>query len=761
MCLWRNKAKILFFSLLLTISVNFPANAEKQISTDDIYDKAHGMWLGQLIANSTGRPYEGKYQANPIPEPCAPVPWVIKQQWDADDDTDIEYLALHVLEANSIDCNFIDIAAQWRKHITTSGIYISNKQAWYLMGDGHLPPDTGSRSYNEHWYSIDSQITTEFLGAISPGMPQQAIDLTWRFAHVSNEGFPVHAAQLYAAMYAYAFFEPNVVNLVNAALDAIPATSRTHQVASDVLNWYIDDINDGDPDWRDTRLKLRDKYYGSDSFGRYYSWIESTVNTGATILAILYGQGDFKQTAQIAILAGWDNDCNPATAAGLIGIINGYSHLPSDLTDPNICGDVYKNVYRPYLPDHNLYLPQYDTITNIASRLTAITEQNILENNGWQDTNDPNIYHIPEPNDLITAPEKPDPNSPAGLVADAINAGITVTTDASVAYHIPTNDRRNLDAIINGITDNSYNGHKPYYTYTSNPDRTEDWYRLDFSQPVKFDSLTFYEGDIVWSGINTYYKDDETRGGFFEDLAVEILRYGKFIQPANLQISPDLDQYKMYQIISFDFAPTVGSAIRIIGTPGGAENFTTIMELEAGGDIDPGLYIASIEINDGLPQRSTISKIDVQFSRDVAITQSDIELAGTTNATSVNMNDVGFNYDSPTHSLTLSFAWQLPDDTYQLKLDCNTITDSNSLHLLDDDQNPEDDYYTIKFHNLFGDADGSSEINFRDFLLLALQWLDVPANTGLDTNNDNILNFVDLAAFNKNWLLSLPLDNYP
>lgn len=757
-----NAKLVIFLALLVAISLDCTVKAERLISATALEDKMRGMWLGQLIANMAGRPTEGKYRTYPNPDPC--VPWVIKQIWDADDDTDIEYIALHILETDGFDCNSQQIADQWRTHITTSGIYISNKQAWYLMGDDYLPPETGSRTYNEHWYSIDSQITTEALGAISPGVVQAAIDLTSKFAHVSNEGFPIHAAQLYAAMYASAYFEPNVVTLVTQALDTIPATSRTYQVASDVLGWYTDDVNDGDPNWRDTRWKIYNKYAGADSFGRYYNWIESTVNTGATILAILYGSGDFKQTAQIGILAGWDNDCNPATAAGLIGIIDGYNGLPdaNDL-DPNYpdanYSDVYENRFRPYLPDHNdPYLPQYDTITNIASRLTNIAEQNILANGGYI-TYDPNkTYHIPDPNTIVTEPEKPDPDGPSGLVADAINAGLNVTATAAVEYHIPTSDRRNLDAIIDGITDNSYNGHKPYYSYLSTPEQRpqQDWYQLNFSKPVKFDALTFYEGDIVWSGVNTYYKVDSAKGGFFSDLTVQIFRDGNYITPANLQMSPVLDRYKMYQHITFTFAPTVGDAIRIIGTPGGTDSFTTIMELEAEGVLDPNLYVASVIIADGLPQRSNIDNIEINFSHDVTITKNDISLVGTTNSTVIDMNNVGFNYYSPTQWLTLSFASQLPDDTYQLKLDCAAIVDSNNTPLLDDDSNPANGFYTIEFHKLFGDTNGDADVNLYDFSTFASCWLGNAVDTGLDVNKDDMLNFLDLAAFTDNWLKFYP-----
>jgi hypothetical protein len=765
MDLKHRKSEFLFLSLLIAVSLCLQVNAEKTILTDDLNDKMRGMWLGQLIGNMAGRSTEGRFSGS-YPNPDPNVPWVIKTIWDADDDTDIEYIAIHILETDGFDCNSQQIADQWNTHITGSGIYIANRQAWYLMGDGFLPPDTGSRAYNQHWYSIDSQITTETLGAVSPGLPQSAIDLTAMFARVTNTGFPTHAAQLYAAMYANAFFEPNVVTLVSEALDAIPTTSRTRHVATDVLNWYLADAGDGILDWRQTRKKLYDYYAGQYSYGRYYNWLESTVNTGATILAILYGRGDFKDTVQIAVLAGWDCDCNPATAGGLIGIINGFSHLSPDLTDPNICGDVYENVYRPYLPDPGQYIPQYDTISNIATRLTNLAEQNILNSGGYITGSGPaRTCHIPDTVTIIPEPEKPDPNGPAGLVEQALVAGITVTPNAAVQRYNTGKDRENLYSIIDGIKDNSHNGHKPYYSYLSDPNaRPElDWYQLSFSNPVKFEQITFFEGDVVWNRINNYYRDDNARGGFFDNLTVEILRDGMYIEPANLQMVPPLDRFKMYQAINFSFTPTVGDAIRIIGTPGGTERFTTITELEAQGDIDPGLYVASVQIANGQLQRSDVSKITVTFCDDVTITPDDVQLIGTTNGTVLDTGQIDFAYDDLLFQLTLkfdidndaNFKDSLPDDTYQLMLDCNSITDAAGQTLLDDDPDPSDGFYTVEFHRLFGDADGSATVDFADFSILALHWKEGPVDTGLDSNADGILNFLDMPAFVENWLFSL------
>jgi len=753
-CVWRKAAT---FGLLASVvlCLQFPARADKTILTADLTDKVYGMWLSQLIGNAAGRPSEGNYSGSG-PNPNPSVPWVLKQTWDADDDTDIEYIAVHILETDGFGCTPCQIAEQWRTHMTSWGIYIANRQTWYLMGDGCLPPDTGSRAYNMHWYSIDSQITTEVLGAISPGLPQAAIDLTGKFAHISNTGFPVHAAQFYAAMYADAFFEPNVVTLVTDSLNAIPSTSRTHQVITDVLNWYLQDATDGVLDWRATRRKLYDKYQGADSFGRYYVWVESTVNTGATVLAILYGRGDFKTTVQIGVLAGWDSDCNPATAAGLIGIIEGFSNLPADLTDPNVCGDVYKNVYRPYLPDPDVFRPQYDTITGIAARLTVLAEQNIINYGGYiTGTGPAETCHIPDSQPLVSEPEKPDPAGPSGLVADALAAGITVTPTAAVGNYNTGQDRLNLYSIIDGITDNSYNGHRPYYSYVSdaNARPEKDYYQLNFSRPVRFNQLTFYEGDIVWGGINTYIADDNPRGGFFEDLTVEILRDGGFILPANLQMSPALDRNEMYQTITFTFAATVGDAVRIIGSPGGTQGFTTILELEAQGSIDSGLYVSSVRIADGRVQRSTVDKIEIRFSRDVTVNRDDIALTGTTNGTIADVNEAVFDYNSQTRWLTLSFPASLPEDTFALSLDCSNITDANGTALLDDDQSQGDGFYTITFHRLFGDADGSAMVDYRDLALLAQHWLTDPADTGLDAGKDNMLDIIDFALLAENWLV--------
>ncbi|MFO8014003.1 MAG: ADP-ribosylglycohydrolase family protein [Phycisphaerae bacterium] len=557
------------------------ARAEQTITADDYLDRVRGMWLGQILGNYAGRPVEGEdddrgglYHT---------IDWddiLTTATWDGDDDTCFEYMYASLLDATP-DPGPGDLQSAWTTHIPSGSFYIANKQARLLMDRGYAPPDTGSHRYNMHWYAIDSQITTESIGALTPGMRQAASDLTRRFAEVTNTGYPVHAAQFYAALYAAAPLETDVEALVAKGAEVVPqaSNSRTWQVVQDTIGWYETDKADGTLDWRSTQAALYDKYRIDDN-GRYRFWIESTINTGLTVMALLYGEGDFKQTVDIGVNGGFDADCNPATAAGIIGLMQGYSGLPADLRDG--ATDAYSA---------RLDGVADTTVGAIASLLQSAAEQQILAAGGSiTGAGAARTYHLPD--DLVTPPpESPEPTGPTGLVGEILALGGTVTTSASVENHQPDSDRRNLDAIIDGIRDQTLNGHLPYWTHDGdNPQPAGgDVYQLNFDRDVRFDSLIFYEGDILWDGINSDPAVTEPRGGYFLDLTVEVGNDGVFEEVTGLSLSEALDDLTFFQEIELTFDPVVGDAIRIRGTAGGTYEFTTIRELEAIGVVpEPG-----------------------------------------------------------------------------------------------------------------------------------------------------------------------------
>ncbi|MBN2447140.1 MAG: hypothetical protein JXO22_10455, partial [Phycisphaerae bacterium] len=143
----------------------------------------------------------------------------------------------------------------------------------------------------------------------------------------------------------------------------------------------------------------------------------------------------------------------------------------------------------------------------------------------------------------------------------------------------------NLDAIIDGIVDVRYDGHLPYDTYDTDPNQPVggDYYELDFSCLVRFDSLVYYEGDIRWNDINGDPHYIEPRGGYFIDLGVEVCRDGDWTSVDDLMLSEPLDRDLFYQVIELTFDSVAGDGIRIRGTAGGTHAYTSIVELVAEG----------------------------------------------------------------------------------------------------------------------------------------------------------------------------------
>jgi hypothetical protein len=573
------------------------SGAEREIAADAYLDKLHGMWMGQILGNYAGRgmvPGTDRKREGYVVRGGGDydVGWdaiLATTTWLSDDDTQLEYLYASLL-GGTADPDAEQIRQAWLDNVPTSGIYIANKQARWLMepppvGKDLAPPQTGSLRHNMHWYAIDAQIATESLGALTPGMRQRASDLCGRFAHVTNEGYPVHAAQFYAAMYAAAALDGDVESVVAQGLAVVPTTSRTHEVIEEVRQRYEADRDANglaDPNaWRQTQALLYDRYGTySGSNERYRGWIESTVNVGLTTMALLYGQGDFMRTVEIAVLGGYDADCNPATAGGLVGMIRGYcgadgqggilAELPATPTDD-------------YDVTYLRSVGKVTTVSQVAADLQQAAEAQILAAGGLITGSGADRTYTLGGDDVLPPVERPDPTEPAGLVGRVLRAGGAVATSASVERHVPTNDRYDLDAIIDGITDLTFNGHMPYFTRYGQAGRESDYYQLTFDRAVTFGRVVFYEGDIVWSDTNGNPRAIEPRGGYFTWLTVEVGRGGEFREVSGLRFGEPLDANAYFQRIELTFDAAWGEAVRIRGGPGGTEGFTTIVELEAYG----------------------------------------------------------------------------------------------------------------------------------------------------------------------------------
>jgi len=314
-------------------------------------DKVHGSWVATMVANHSGLPIEGIYLDEPGPGDS--VDLVLLEQWSTDDDTHVEWLDLHILETYGRSPSYEEIRDEWVDHLN-SDIWVATLAARNLMDQGVLPPETGRLPGNpEGEWAMDAQLETELFGLINPGQPGQArIDAQF-FAEITSNGPAVDASAFYAHMYAMAFTISDVRELIEHARADEPADSIIAPIVDDVLRWH----DEAPDDWRQVRPLIKDAYDTDPE------WWASRVNFASTIMALLYGDGDLRETVNIAGLSGWDADNNMTTSAGLIGVIAGFDSLPEPFASST---DIYFN------EDLSGDLPQFDSVANIARRTADI-----------------------------------------------------------------------------------------------------------------------------------------------------------------------------------------------------------------------------------------------------------------------------------------------------------------------------------------------------------------------------------------------------
>jgi hypothetical protein len=261
------------------------------------------------------------------------------------------------------------------------------------MDEGYLPPETGSKAHNDYWYRITSQLVNEIWGVFYPGMLREAAARSEWGARIMCDDWATHATVAYGVMYSAAFFEDDPQELVQQAISYLPDDSPYRQGMQQVVQWHQQH-----PDWRETRQLIHDSYFHEvDGFTIPFPVGGAVVNGLSGIMALLYGAGDFTRTVAIATSAGYDCDNQAATVGGLIGVMQGGSAIPDrftkELPSRGRWEQPFNNQYINYSRDG---LPNYNEISNIVERISAITEQAIL-NQGGQKVNESGetVYEVP------------------------------------------------------------------------------------------------------------------------------------------------------------------------------------------------------------------------------------------------------------------------------------------------------------------------------------------------------------------------------
>jgi ADP-ribosylglycohydrolase len=433
MIFFTGKIKPFVWIGITTLLFSCTASPENSITVDRAayQDRLEGFWMAQCIANWTGLitemdkigiPVEGKgggfYTRDDWGQPDQPNLWgsnnysdtitflIAKKDslWGADDDTDIEYIYQELLYSSpNLDLTGAQIREAWLDHIhkeEENFLWVSNQRAFDLMQEGILPPQTSAPELNPYFEMIDAQLTTEIFGFFAPTRPDIAVDLAHLAVRTTARENAAWIAEYNIIMYALAAvntshktLKEKILWMSKEARKHLPEDSYAAKMYDFVLQHYEKGSR-----WEAARDALHEKYQIRQEDGYQWATLDKScngcfaagINFGASIVSLLYGEGDLKQTIQIGALAGWDSDNPTATWGGLLGFMLGKEAVEKTFGQ-QIATKFNIHRTRKGFPNQGI-----DTFENMAQKGISIVDRVVVEKMKGTIDNEKNLWILPK-----------------------------------------------------------------------------------------------------------------------------------------------------------------------------------------------------------------------------------------------------------------------------------------------------------------------------------------------------------------------------
>lgn len=417
-----------------------PKETDRILSRASYKNRLYGFWLGQCIANWTGlvtemdkignigpiktgdfytrhdwnKPDQPSIWGEGVPSNLSPtIDFVVMGEdsiWGADDDTDIEYMYQHLLYTNRATILSPEqIRDGWLKHIWVEEenfLWVSNQKALDLMLKGLLPPETSHPDHNENYMMIDAQLTNEIFGFFAPTRPDIALKMAYLPIRTTAREEAAWISEFYVEMYALASYEDQELTLkqkvhwmADEARKRLPDSSYPAKMFDFVKSQYEAGLS-----WEDTRDNVYQRYqveqkdgYNITSKNLYCNGcFAAGINYAASIISLLYGEGDIVETIKIGALTGWDSDNPTATWGGLLGFMIGKEGIE------NAFGQKFSDRFNIHRTRQNFPNNGIDNFDSMAEKGVYIVDRVVQElMNGGVDLQK-NIWYIPIPENDLT-----------------------------------------------------------------------------------------------------------------------------------------------------------------------------------------------------------------------------------------------------------------------------------------------------------------------------------------------------------------------
>ena len=204
----------------------------------------------------------------------------------------------------------------------------SEHTAYANLAAGIPAPQSGSAALNGRTIAeqIGGQIFSDIWGLVAPGQPDAAAEMAARAASVTHDGEALLGARFVAGAVSLAFGEPDPRRIVAGALALVDAQSEYARRPRAVCDFHAQHP----ADWRACMSYLYEQF----GYDRYPGVVHIIPNAGVVVMALLYGEGDFSHSVQIATMAGWDTDCNAGNVGAIMGVAAGLDGIDAHWRAP-------------------------------------------------------------------------------------------------------------------------------------------------------------------------------------------------------------------------------------------------------------------------------------------------------------------------------------------------------------------------------------------------------------------------------------------
>lgn len=325
-------------------------------SRDQFLEKLHGGLVARIAGCLLGKPVEGSgagairmlaqtqgnwpvtdYFRKPTEDEYATIQAAgFKNRWDdpnlmrgtingmqIDDDTNYTVAGLKVVKEFGKDFTSESVAHVWVHNLPIMYTATAERIAFRNFINLVLPPKSATyRNPYREW--IGAQIRADYFGYANPGNPTRAAEWAWRDASISHIKNGIYGEMWVAAMLAAAYVETDMLTIIRAGLAEIPAKSRLAEDIEKIITLFQSGAS-----YDHALESIYDQWKEDSAHNRVHTLSNAQIVT----LALLFGGDSLDKTLGGAVGAGFDTDCNGATAGSIWGIRYGYSAISGKWKD--------------------------------------------------------------------------------------------------------------------------------------------------------------------------------------------------------------------------------------------------------------------------------------------------------------------------------------------------------------------------------------------------------------------------------------------